>query len=83
VVREPEEFKPWKTIKRGTHAKDELVRELEVTNCHVSDWAKDMMSQNSFTVAAEEAELELMVATVAELSFPKGATFKHICERAK
>ncbi|MBU1032772.1 hypothetical protein KJ937_02475, partial [Patescibacteria group bacterium] len=85
VVREldPKELKPWQNIKLGTHAKDELVRELEVSDFHVSDWAKDMMAQDAFTVATEEIELELIVVTVAELGFKNGASFKQICERAK
>ncbi|MBU1033012.1 MAG: hypothetical protein ABII13_00355 [Patescibacteria group bacterium] len=65
------------------HSKAGLIRALKESDFRVSDWAKDMLGHDAFTVALEEYELELVLTTVADLGFKEGATFRKICDRAK
>ncbi|MBU0648581.1 hypothetical protein KJ969_00520 [Patescibacteria group bacterium] len=85
VPADPSEFPVFKTIKLGTGPKtgDELFAALKGASCEVSEFATDMLGKNGFAVASEQTEVELVVASVGELGFPKGATRREIYERAK
>jgi len=72
-------FATFKTIKLGT-LKDANAICKAITDAGVRI---NILNQPAFTVATEETEVELVVASVAELGFKDGAEYSVICERAK
>lgn len=75
------DFPTWKTIRLGTHeTTDALFQALTANGCRISDWANDLLKK--ITVCPIEVDAELVVASVADLGFPNGATRKEIYERA-
>ena len=84
VVTKSINFPTFKTIKLGTLKDAKAIRKA-IANAggRISDWANDIMSKKEFTVAKKETEVELVVASVAELGFKGGANYFDICERAK
>jgi hypothetical protein len=52
------------------------IRALKSAGFWINDWAREMLPAVSF--ANESQTLELVIATVAELGFPQGATTKEI-----
>lgn len=77
-------FSTFKTIKLGTLEDADAIRQaIASAGGHISDWANDILGRPAFTVATEETEVELVVASVAELGFEAGAKYSAICERAK
>jgi hypothetical protein len=78
-------FKVWRTIKLGTGLKTagDFRRALADGEFGVSDWASDLLGQPVFEVATEETEIDLVVASVAELGFEQGARRDRIYARAK
>lgn len=84
VVTKSVNFPTFKTIKLGTQKDAKAIRKaITNTGGRISNWADDMMSKKKFTVAKKETEVELVVASVAELGFKDGAKYSDICERAK
>jgi hypothetical protein len=49
-----------------------------VANCRIEDFANDIISMSTFTVASEEVEVDLVKKTVSELGF-NGAKYEDIC----
>ena len=49
----------------------------------IGDWVNDALGKPAFMASTEEAEVELVVASVAELGFKDGATLKDIYVRAQ
>lgn len=77
-------FSTFKIIKLGTLKDADAIRKAIVdSGGRISDWANNILGQPTFTVATEETEVELVVASVAELGFKDGAKYSAICERAK
>lgn len=78
-------WKTWKTIKLGTglQTADDFYKEIKKVRVKIGDWANDILGKPIFTVAACEVEVELVVASVAELGFKSGATRKDIYVRAQ
>ena len=86
IVEEAErEFKIWETIKLGTGPKtaEDFRCFLRVGGFRLSDWASDILGKSAFTVATEETEVDLVMVTVGELGFKKGARRDQIYDRAK
>jgi len=86
LIKEAErEFKIWKTIKLGTGLKtaEDFRCFLRVGGFRLSDWASDILGKPAFKVADEETEIDLVMVTVGELGFKKGARRDQIYERAK
>jgi len=81
---DPPEFKVFTTILLGAGPKtaDEFCEVLEAADCRVSDWARDILAKPAFKAASEATEVDLVVATVRELGFPEGATYREICDQA-
>ncbi|OGZ73426.1 MAG: hypothetical protein A2908_04090 [Candidatus Staskawiczbacteria bacterium RIFCSPLOWO2_01_FULL_38_12b] len=79
------EFKVFKTIKLGTGPTnaDGFRCHLKKDNIRIGDYANDIIGKPVFSVATEEIELDLVVVSVAELGFPKGAGLKDIYAVAK
>src|SRR4030042_3239242 len=79
------EFKVFKTITLGTGLKTpgDFRKSFKDNGCRIGDWANDILGRPAFTVATEETELDLVVVSVAELGFKKGATREQIHARAK
>jgi len=77
-------FPTFRTIKLGTLEDIKAIHKA-ITNAggRISDWANDIMGKKEFVVAKKEIEVELVVASVAELGFKDGAKYSAICERAK
>ena len=79
------QFKVWKTIKLGTDFKtaDDFRKALKDGGFRISDWANDILGKSTFKVVAEETEIDLVVISVTELGFKKGATREDIYKRAQ
>ena len=76
-------FKIWKTIRIGVHKNADEYREaIKDAGGKIGDWANDIMS-TAFTVVDQQPTfLTLVLVTVAELGYEKGATLADICKRA-
>ena len=73
----------WKTILLGVHKNaDEYRKAIKAAGGRISDWANDILGKPAFTVADQPMDIDLVVVTVAELGFPKGATRADIYKRA-
>ena len=80
----PPEFNPWRPLTLGLHKTADLYREaLTQAGFKISEWALHILGKPQFTVATEETEVELVVVTVGDLGFPKGAILEQIYTRAK
>jgi len=80
----PPEFNSWRPLTLGLHKTADLYREaLTQAGFKISDWTRDILGKPQFTVATEETEVNLVVVSVADLGFPKGATRAQIYTRAK
>jgi hypothetical protein len=79
------QFKIWKTIKLGTghQTADDFRKALKKAGRRIGDWANGILGKPAFTAATEETEVNLVNISVAELSFPNGATRKEIYEKAQ
>jgi len=77
-------FPVWKTIQFGTglNSADDFRQALKGAGCNISNWANDILGKPDFTVAEEKKELNLVIKSVRDLGFPKGATTRQIYERA-
>lgn len=75
----------WKTIKLGTGLKsaDDFRKAITASGMKIGDWANDILGKPEFTAISQETELGLVVVSVAELGFKKGATREQIYNRAK
>lgn len=78
-------FKIWKTIKLGTGLRtaNDFRKALKKANCKISERANEILGKSAFTAATEETEVDLVAVSVAELSFPGGATREKIYRRAQ
>ena len=78
------DFSNWKSITIGTGFKtaDDLRQAIKEAGGKVSDWAKDIMEKPDFTISPNEAEVDLVRISVAELGFENSTTLKKIYERA-
>ena len=81
----PTEFKVFKTIKLGTGPKnaDDFRKSLKDNGFRISNRADDILGKPAFSVAEEKTEVDLVVASVAELGFNQGATREQIYTRAQ
>ena len=78
-------FKVWKTIRLGTGQTnaDGFRNYIKDSGMRISDWANDILGKPEFVVTEKETEVDLVVVSVAELGFKKGATLEKIYARAK
>ena len=79
-------FKTWKTLKLGTaglKTADDFRKAIKDRGMKISDWADDILGRPTFSVAAEETEIELVLVTVAELGFKNRAARRDIYKRAQ
>lgn len=78
------ELKVWRTLKLGTGIKDAngFCEAIKSVDMRLSDYASDIMSKPAFSVASEAQEVDLVVISVAELGFKKGAMREKIYQRA-
>lgn len=78
-------FKTWKTIKLGTglQTADDFRKKVMEAGMNIGDWVNDILGKSAFTVAGSVTEIELVVASVAELGFKHGTTLENIYVRAK
>ena len=79
------EFKTWRMIKLGTGLRtaDDFRSAHKRADMKIGDYANDMLGKSAFTASETEQQVELVVASVAELGFKKGARFDQICGRAR
>jgi hypothetical protein len=77
--------KTWKTIKLGTGLTTaaDFCEAIHSAGMNIDDWANDILGKPAFTVATSVTEVDLVVASVAELGFKDGATREDIYVRAK
>ena len=66
-------FPVLKTIKVGTGSKtaDEIRTALTDAGCKINDWANDILGKPAFTVASQEADVDLIALTTAQLTDKK------------
>lgn len=79
-------FQTFRTIKLGTpglKTADDFRKTIKDGGMEIGDWANDILGKPQFTVAAEETEADLVIVSVAELGFKKGATREDIYAKAK
>ena len=78
-------FKVWRRITLGTSIKDAdgFRYSHKQSNMRIGDWANDILGKPAFSVATDKVDVDLVVVSVAELGFPKGATLKDIYVTAK
>jgi hypothetical protein len=78
-------WKTWKTIQLGTglQTADDFRKAVKSAGMKIGDWANDILGKPAFTATTSETEVELVVASVAELGFKDGATRKDIYVRAQ
>lgn len=76
-------FQVWKVIKLGTH-KDaaSLKAAIEAKGIEVSDWSFDVMRRPAFTLASQEATVDLAIVSVGEFGFTKATPLRDIHARA-
>lgn len=82
----PVVFPVWKTIKIGTphlRTAEDFRKAIKDRKMRISDEANNIFGKSALAVATEETELDLVKATVAELSFRGGARHDQIYSRAK
>lgn len=73
---------PWMTVTIGTHKSNkDLRKELEKSGHRIGDWGTDILKKTD--VAAEPAEVDLIVLSNAELGFPNGCTVAQTYEAAQ
>lgn len=78
----PREFATWKTITIGTQKSvKDLTKALTGNGFRISDWAGDILKK--ITLADAETEIELVLASVAELGFTRATRRDAIYDRAK
>jgi hypothetical protein len=77
-------FKTFRTLKLGTGIPDAdgFRKALKEAGFSVGDLANDLLGKPAFTVSSEAKEIELVILSVAELSFKNSATRKDIYARA-
>jgi len=75
----------WKTIRLGTGLKtaDDFVQAIKAAGGKVGDYARDILGKPAFTASNQPTEIDLIIVTVSELGFPKGATRKEIYAKAQ
>ena len=72
------------SIKLGVHKTADAYRKaLTEAGYRIGDWADDILGKTAFTVASEETEVNLVVRSVEDLGFKKGAKYSEICARAQ
>ncbi len=71
-------LKIWKKIQVGTGliTPDDFRRALKAGGYLLGDWASNLFDQEDFKVASKLTEVDLVVASNADLGRPKGCTFK-------
>lgn len=74
-------FPIWKSIKLGLHKNDTALRDaIESAGMKIGNWGGQILRRTA--TATEETDVDLVVASVAELGFKKGAKYSEICARA-
>ncbi len=84
VESPPREFKVWKTVKLGAYKTTDAYRKaLETGKRRSGEWVTDFLGKPAFKCAGEETDVDLVVLSVDELGFKKGALYSQICEKAQ
>jgi len=80
----PSDPKVWKRITLGNGPKnaDGFREAIQAKGMKTGDWASDIMNKPAFTVTKDKTEINLVVVSVADLGFPKGATREQIYQAA-
>ena len=80
-VAKPVEFSVWKTVKLGTcKTPDEYRRALKSAGRSIGDLSDEILGR--ITCSEEEVDLDLVVLSVGDLGFNKGARYADICAKA-
>ncbi len=75
--------KTWKKIMLGTHVNGAgLIRALQGKQCLIDDYAKRMIEQPTFRVAAQKQKIDLIRTSVMDLGFEFGTSLREIFGRA-
>jgi hypothetical protein len=78
-------FPMWRTLKLGTGLKTagDFSNISEQSGCSIVTRGRNILSNPAFKVSETEAEVELVIVSVADLGFKERATCKDIYNRAK
>ena len=74
----------FRTIKVGVKKlrnADDYREALAGAGCEISDWASDIMGKPGFKVADQEADVDFIVLSNAELGYKDGARYEDTCKR--
>ena len=83
VEAQKRDFPIWKTVRLGAHKTAEAYRQaLEAGKYRRGDWVSDFLGKSAYECAREEIDVDLVVISVDELGFGKGALYSQISERA-
>ncbi|MFH1749819.1 MAG: hypothetical protein ABH837_02935, partial [bacterium] len=76
---------PWKIIHLGTGPKtaEEFYVAIDQAGGIIGDWARAIIRGSAFSVADHPTPIDLVIITVADLGFPKGAKYRDICAQAQ
>ncbi|MDB5194044.1 MAG: hypothetical protein JWN50_58 [Parcubacteria group bacterium] len=74
----------WKTLRLGTNLKtaDGFRMAFKKAGAKIGDWGNDILGKPAFKTANEETEVDLVVVTVGELGFKRGAARRDIIAKA-
>ncbi len=77
------DFPVWKTVRLGVHKSAEAYRKALATGNHrAGSWVNDFLGKPAYQSAKNETEVDLVVLSVGDLGFKKGALYSQICEKA-
>ena len=80
LVSQPKSFR---TIILGTYESEvTLVRVLKASGFRIGHWADDLIRKPRFTMSPRKTEVLLAVASVTDLGFRTGGSYRDICARA-
>ena len=83
VETQPRGLPTWKTVKLGVFKTADAYRKaLEQGRRRSGEWVNDFLGQPAYTCAREETDVDLVVLSVEDLGFKKGALYSQICEKA-
>lgn len=79
------DVKVFKTIKLGTGlmTADDFCQAFKRAGYRIGDWANALLSERAFQTASQATEVDLVIVSVADLGFPKGANGRDIYPKAQ
>jgi len=78
------EFPVWKTVELGVYKTPDAYRAALATGMLRSgDWVTNFLGKPAYKCASVATSVDLVLVSVADLGFQRGALYSEICERAQ